>query len=81
MQCRFAIDMPKFQVSENVLCFHGPLLYPARINKLDEAPGEDSLYFVHYLGWKKKWDEWVFESRMMKLTPENSAHAEALRVI
>ncbi|WAQ83962.1 hypothetical protein PtA15_4A413 [Puccinia triticina] len=72
--------MPKVDFSENerVLCYHGPLLYEARILKVkdshsDEARdnGKGNQYWVHYKGWKQKWDEWVSESRLLKLTDEN----------
>lgn len=28
-------------------------------------------FYIHYKGWKLKWDEWVDETRVMTLTPEN----------
>ncbi|KAI8549994.1 hypothetical protein RHMOL_Rhmol06G0069000 [Rhododendron molle] len=28
-------------------------------------------FYVHYLGWKKSWDEWVSMDRLMKFTEEN----------
>ncbi|POW11794.1 hypothetical protein PSTT_05067, partial [Puccinia striiformis] len=33
--------------------------------------GKGSQYWVHYKGWKQKWDEWVNESRLLKLNEEN----------
>ena len=30
-----------------------------------------NLYFVHYNGWSKKWDEWVDESRILKINALN----------
>ncbi|KAI9015149.1 MRG-domain-containing protein [Gaertneriomyces semiglobifer] len=65
-----------FDNGEQVLCFHGPLLYEAKVLKAelwqDKAGFEDgSYYFVHYKGWKNTWDEWVPESRILKFTPEN----------
>lgn len=30
-------------------------------------------YFVHYSGWNTKWDEWVPESRMLKVNDANLA--------
>lgn len=35
-------------------------------------------YLVHYQGWKKTWDEWVPESRLLKFTDENVAQQKAL---
>lgn len=70
--------MPKLSFSENerVLCYHGPLIYEAKVLKSEGIKSEVSQdrgaqYFVHYKGWKQSWDEWVGESRLMKLTEEN----------
>lgn len=30
-------------------------------------------YFVHYLGWNNKWDEWVPENRVLKVNEANLA--------
>jgi len=35
-------------------------------------------YLVHYQGWKKTWDEWVPEMRLLKLNDENLARQKAL---
>ena len=43
-----------FAVNERVLCYHGPLIYEAKILKIktwDEMRGPD--FFVHYKGWKQ----------------------------
>jgi mortality factor 4-like protein 1 len=57
---------PKFQDNEKVLCFHGPLLYEAKCVKT-EVKDRVQNYFVHYNGWNKNWDEWVPETRILKL--------------
>ena len=57
---------PKFQDNEKVLCFHGPLLYEAKCVKTEVKDRVQS-YFVHYNGWNKNWDEWVPETRILKL--------------
>jgi mortality factor 4-like protein 1 len=36
-------------------------------------------YMVHYQGWKKTWDEWVTEERMLKDTAENRRKAEDMK--
>jgi len=38
---------------ERVLCFHGPLIYEAKVlkTKPDATPVE---YYIHYAGWSKK---------------------------
>jgi len=61
---------PKFTADEKVLCYHGPLLYEAKILKSKKESGNYS-YFVHYQGWNKNWDEWVGEARIMKQVPES----------
>jgi len=64
-----------YENDETVLCFHGPLLYEAKILKgeiWDGPEGETGPhYYVHYKGWKVKWDEWVSESRIMKFNEMN----------
>ncbi|WFD36623.1 Esa1p-associated factor [Malassezia cuniculi] len=81
-----------FQPEEKVLCFHGPLMYQAKacraltqILQAEEWTGKDNEggasgphYFVHYLGWKKTWDEWVPQERVLKLCDENLAKQKAL---
>ncbi|XP_022695949.1 mortality factor 4-like protein 1 isoform X1 [Varroa jacobsoni] len=62
----------KFQENEKVLCFHGPLLYEAKCIKA-QVKDKVNKYFVHYSGWNTKWDEWVPESRMLKVNDANLA--------
>ncbi|CAG2103377.1 unnamed protein product [Medioppia subpectinata] len=62
----------KFHENEKVLCFHGPLLYEAKVQKSQEMESKETKerlvhYFVHYLGWSKNWDEWVPEDRVCKV--------------
>ena len=61
---------PKFSSDEKVLCYHGPLLYEAKILK-NKKDGGSYTYFVHYQGWNRNWDEWVAETRIMKQVAEN----------
>jgi len=68
-----------FKENEIVLGFHGPLLYPAKIIQVDNKDKKKLLYFVHYQGWSKKWDEWVDSSRLMKETEANRKYAEELK--
>ena len=48
----------KFVDGEKILCFHGPLIYEAKIQKLEIKDGQ-AKYLIHYMGWNKNWDEWV----------------------
>ncbi|KAJ1531248.1 Esa1p-associated factor, partial [Nowakowskiella sp. JEL0078] len=75
-----------FHENEKVLCFHGPLVYEAKVQTdriftlvvkaelWEEKPLPEENgphYFVHYKGWKASWDEWVPESRVLKWNEEN----------
>ncbi len=71
-----------FSEGEKVLCFHGPLIYEAKVQKVqmveakldrDGVPRGTRLpkYFIHYNGWNKKWDEWVTAIRMLKHNESN----------
>lgn len=49
-----------YAVNEKVLCFHGPLLYEAKVLKAENWTTENTKngsigaqYFVHYKGWKQ----------------------------
>lgn len=49
---------PTFAVNERVLCYHGPLIYEAKVLKVDQSEDHTSgtilpNYFVHYKGWKQ----------------------------
>jgi len=70
----------EYEAEEVVLGFLGPLLYDAKVSKVDKT-GEKSKhkYFLHYQGWSKKWDEWVTTERMLKRTPENIKYQDELK--
>lgn len=83
----------QYHQDEKVLCFHGPLIYHAKVcspahtqilhaenwKETDNQNGATGPhYFVHYQGWKKTWDEWVPEMRLLKLNEENLARQKAL---
>jgi len=57
---------------EKILCFHGPLIYEAKIQNVQFENGTIK-YFIHYHGWNKNWDEWVPQARMLKYTDKNVA--------
>jgi len=75
-----------FVPGEKVLCYHGPLVYEAKI-LLSEHWDETSTklgsvgphYFVHYKGWKQTWDEWVHPTRLLKYNETNIALQKALQ--
>ncbi|KAF7329018.1 MRG-domain-containing protein [Mycena venus] len=69
-------EPPTYNAGENVLCYHGPLIYVAKVLKVQTpAEGDEKNavtgkegqhYFVHYKGWKTTWDEWVPATRLLK---------------
>ena len=78
----------KFAEGEKLLCYHGPLLYEAKCLKSRPVPEKTRLekelaegtleYLVHYQGWKKKWDEWLLETRILKINSDSLALKEHL---
>ncbi|EME48859.1 hypothetical protein DOTSEDRAFT_67801 [Dothistroma septosporum NZE10] len=80
-----AAGQPMYSKDEKVLCFHGELLYEAKVldYKLkDNVEGKKDgiyLYRVHYKGWKNTWDDWVPQERVRKLTDENKELAQNLK--
>ncbi|XP_039050310.1 protein MRG1-like [Hibiscus syriacus] len=59
-----------FREDEKVLAYHCRFIYLAKVLKCEKR-SNGWHYFVHYLGWKKNWDEWVGVDRLMKFTEEN----------
>ncbi|KAF3197108.1 Esa1p-associated factor, variant 2 [Orbilia oligospora] len=72
---------PLYEVSERVLCFHGPLLYEAKVLEIKNPgePGASYSYKVHYKGWKSSWDEWVPQDRVLGWNDENLQKQKELR--
>lgn len=68
----------KFSEGEKVLCYHGPLLYEAKIHKL-KVKDKVTKFLVHYAGWNTKWDEWVADSRVMKHNDESLKKQKELK--
>ncbi|KAI0643206.1 MRG-domain-containing protein [Trametes meyenii] len=75
-----------FAINERVLCYHGPLIYEAKVLKLDTWDASTTQsgivgphYYVHYKGWKQTWDEWVDASRLLKFNETNIALQKALQ--
>ncbi|GMI82668.1 MORF related gene 2 [Hibiscus trionum] len=66
-----------FREDEKVLAYHSRFIYLAKVLKCEKR-STGWHYFVHYLGWKKNWDEWVGVDRLMKFTDENVQKKEAL---
>ena len=63
-------DQIRFSEGEKILCFSGPLIYEAKILKV-ETDDKKTKYLIHYHGWNKSWDEWVDEAQILKHTELN----------
>ncbi|KAK5047873.1 Esa1p-associated factor [Exophiala bonariae] len=78
-----AESKPMYQKDEKALCFHGELLYEAKVLEVRRQDPKDktsaSEYRVHYKGWKNTWDDWVPQDRLRKLTDDNRELAANLR--
>lgn len=74
------------KVDDTVLAYHGVMIYDAKVLKVDHGQGVQSdkhaaaakgtsasMYYVHYQGWHKKWDEWIAHDRVLEDTPANRA--------
>ncbi|KAE8715656.1 F-box family protein [Hibiscus syriacus] len=70
-------DTCLFREDEKVLAYHSRFIYLAKVLKCEKR-SNGWHYFVHYLGWKKNWDEWVGVDRLMKFTEENLQKQEAI---
>ena len=65
-----------YDEGENVLAYHGPLLHEAKVVEREKKLSPDGkiwikLYLLHYASASSFWDEWVPESRVLKITDEN----------
>lgn len=74
-----------FEENEKVLCYHGPLIYEAKIldrKWMDEDPEMTGPhYYIHYKGWKRSWDEWVPETRVLRWCDENIKMQSRLKTL
>lgn len=61
--------MEQFSVNELVLARDGPLLYDAKIRKI--ADGINMKYYVHYMGWHRRYDTWLSANDLLKYTENN----------
>ncbi|KAJ7944472.1 MRG family protein isoform 1 [Quillaja saponaria] len=66
-----------YSEGENVLAYHGPRIYEAKVQK-GELREKEWRYFVQYLHLFNSWDEWVGVDRLMKHTEENVMKQQAL---
>lgn len=59
-------------VNNTLLCYHQTKFYQVRCTDIKKNENGNYLYKVHYLGWNKKWDEWVTHSRLKKFDTDSS---------
>lgn len=45
-------------------------MYEARVLDI-HIQGEDVIYFIHYMGWNKRWDEWLHEDHVFEYNDKN----------
>ncbi|XP_023746626.1 protein MRG2 isoform X1 [Lactuca sativa] len=64
-----------FRQGEKVLAYHNLRIYEAKVLEVDS---KEKRYYIHYLGWKQKWDEWVGIDRLMNINNENLQKQKAL---
>ncbi len=56
-----------FEENETILAKDSGQLYEAKVLKVQEGKkGNAPQYFIHYLGWKSKWDKWVGSDALLK---------------
>ncbi|RMZ91632.1 hypothetical protein DV736_g1124, partial [Chaetothyriales sp. CBS 134916] len=74
---------PMYAKDERALCFHGELLYEAKVLEVRKQDPKDKTspfeYRVHYKGWKNTWDDWVLQDRLRKFTEDNKELAANLK--
>lgn len=66
----FCLHLFCFFSGERVLCYHGQLIYEAKLLKT-QVKDRTVKYYIHYAGWSKNWDEWVGETRVLKYNEKN----------
>ncbi|KAJ3369071.1 Esa1p-associated factor [Allomyces arbusculus] len=68
-------DELSFEVGQKVLCYHGPLIYEAKVKDKDDTHKDEdnkpAPYYIHYQRWASRWDEWVTADRLLPVTEEN----------
>ncbi|XVF64128.1 hypothetical protein PTKIN_Ptkin09bG0142600 [Pterospermum kingtungense] len=76
-EIRNRYDTGPFRVGEKVFAYHHHRYYEAKILQF-ERRRTGYHYYVHYLGWKKSWDEWLTADRLMEFTDRNRKIQEDL---
>ncbi|XP_004501548.1 protein MRG2 isoform X1 [Cicer arietinum] len=66
----YNISVSPYTEGEKVFAYHTTCIYEAKVRQI-EYKHKRWRFYLHYLGWKKSWDEWVVLDRLMKHTEEN----------
>eukprot|EP00803_Ostreobium_quekettii_P003125 evm.model.scf_115EXC.1 EVM.evm.TU.scf_115EXC.1 scf_115EXC:11975-14964(-) len=64
---------PQFSIGERVLVPHLDKPYEAKILKAENRDDGVWYFYLHYTGWNKKYDEWVEESGLQKMSERDSS--------
>jgi len=54
----------QFNVGESVMAYDKGKLYEAKVLKTTITANDTNCYFIHYLGWSRKYDIWLEESHI-----------------
>ncbi|XP_074364698.1 protein MRG1-like [Apium graveolens] len=64
---RYSLTNSLYLEGEKVLAFYGGKWYPAKVRKVEyEKQIEAWTYWVHYIGWNKRYDEWILDAQLLK---------------
>ena len=72
-------DTGPFSVGEKALVPHTDKFYEAKILRAQFRADGQWYYHLHYTGWNKKWDEWVEQSGLQKVSALGGAQASNAR--
>jgi len=67
-----------FTIGDDVLAYFDSLLYYARIKKRRLMANGMVQYYVHYAGFKTRYDEWVTENDVLVINSINIDHKQRL---
>jgi len=62
-----------------VFAYFNELLYEGKCVKRRKTDDGNIEYFIHYIGWNNKWDEWVDSDDVLEVNEINLGHMERLK--
>lgn len=65
------VSSEKFHINEKIFAWDRGVLYEAKVRKCKDDQGGIFRYYVHYQGYKKGHDRWLFAHDMIKDTPSS----------